>query len=68
MIDLSTVIKGVSKAKDDANAACEKIIGVCHEVDFVAQDFCVTILGDEPEHRRALVGCLIEFERKNSKH
>ena len=66
MSDLRTAIKDVSKAKDDANAPCEKIIGVCHEVDFVAADLCVIILGDEQEQRRAFVDYLTEFERKST--
>ncbi|MGB8340248.1 MAG: ferritin-like domain-containing protein [Chthoniobacterales bacterium] len=66
--DLITVIKGVIKAEDGAIAQYEKIIGLCDQVDFVTQDLCVKILGDEQEHRRAFVGYLTEFERKSDKH
>jgi bacterioferritin len=65
--DLITVIKGVIKAEDSAIAQYEKIIGLCDQVDFVTQDLCVTVLGDEQEHRRAFVGYLTEFERKGGK-
>lgn len=62
--DLITVIKGVIKAEDGAIAQYEKIIDLSDKVDPVTQDLCVTILGDEQEHRRAFVGYLTEFERK----
>ena len=62
--DLITVIKGVIKAEDNAIAQYEKIIDLSDKVDPVTQDLCVTILGDEQEHRRAFVGYLTEFERK----
>jgi len=67
MNDLVTVTKGVIKAEDGAIAQCEKIIRLCDEVDFVTQDLCVTVLGDEQEHRRAFVGYLTEFERKSGR-
>ena len=62
--DLITVIKGVIQAEDGAVTQYEKIIKLCDQVDFVTQDLCVTILGDEQEHRRSFVGYLTEFERK----
>jgi bacterioferritin len=65
--DLVTVIKGVIKAEDGAITQYEKIIGLCDQVDFVTQDLCITLLGDEQEHRRAFVGYLTEFERKAGK-
>jgi len=63
--DLVTVIKGVIKAEDGAITQYEKIIGLCDQVDFVTQDLCITLLGDEQEHRRAFVGYLTEFERNS---
>ena len=65
--DLITVIKGVIKAEDGAIAQYEKIIRLCDQVDFVTQDLCITLLGDEQEHRRAFVGYLTEFEREGGK-
>ena len=62
--DLIFVIRGVIKAEDGAIAPYEKIIDLCDKVDPVTQDLAATILGDEQEHRRAFVGYLTEFERK----
>jgi bacterioferritin len=64
--DLTTVIKGVIAAEDSAIEGYEKIIELCDKVDPVTQDLAVTLLGDEQEHRRAFVGYLTEFERKQS--
>ncbi|MDQ3118204.1 MAG: rubrerythrin, partial [Verrucomicrobiota bacterium] len=64
--DLTTVIKGVIAAEDSAIEGYEKIIELCDKMDPVTQDLAVTLLGDEQEHRRAFVGYLTEFERKNS--
>jgi len=64
--DLTTVIKGVIAAEDSAIEGYEKILELCDKVDPVTQDLAVTLLGDEQEHRRAFVGYLTEFERKNS--
>lgn len=63
--DLISVIKGVIAAEDSAIAGYESIIELCDKVDPVTQDLAVTLLGDEQEHRRAFVGYLTEFERKN---
>jgi bacterioferritin len=61
--DLIAVIKGVIEAEEGAIAQYEKIIRLCDQIDFVAQDLAIGILGDEQEHRRAFVGYLTEFER-----
>ncbi len=63
--DLITVIKGVIEAEDSAIAQYEKIIKLCDQIDPVTQDLAVKILGDEQEHRRAFVGYLTEFEKRN---
>ncbi|MBA2270569.1 MAG: rubrerythrin [Chthoniobacterales bacterium] len=64
--DLITVIKGVIAAEDSAIEGYERIIKLCDQIDPVTQDLAVTLLGDEQEHRRAFVGYLTEFERKQS--
>ncbi len=64
--DLITVIKGVITAEDSAIASYERIIRLCDSIDFVTEDLAITLLGDEQEHRRAFVGYLTEFERKNT--
>jgi bacterioferritin len=64
--DLISVIKGVIAAEDSAIEGYERIIKLSDEVDPVTQDLAVTLLGDEQEHRRAFIGYLTEFERKNS--
>ncbi len=64
--DLISVIKGVIAAEDGAIAQYDKIIKMCDQVDFVTQDTIVGLLGEEQEHRRAFVGYLTEFERKNA--
>ncbi|HYG77719.1 MAG TPA: ferritin-like domain-containing protein [Planctomycetota bacterium] len=61
--DLVSVINGVIEAEE---AACEhyrKLIDICDGVDFVTQELCIELLGDEEEHRREFQGYLKEFER-----
>lgn len=61
--DLVTVIRGVIEAE---NAACDqymKIIKLCEGADYVTQDMCITLLGDEEEHRREFRGFLTEYEK-----
>lgn len=61
--DVVAVIKGVIEAENGACSQYEKIIKLCNEVDYVTQDLCVTLLGDEQEHRREFVGFLKEYEK-----
>lgn len=61
--DLVTVIRGVIEAEEGAIAQYEKIIHICEGVDYVTQELCIQILGDEEEHRRLFKGFLMEYEK-----
>ncbi len=60
--DVVAVIKGVIEAEEAACKQYSKIIKLCDGVDYVTQDMCVTILGDEESHRREFRGFLMEYE------
>jgi bacterioferritin len=60
--DVVSVIKGVIEAEEAACKQYSKIIKLCDGVDYVTQDMCVTILGDEESHRREFRGFLMEYE------
>ncbi len=64
--DVVSVIKGVIDAEDAACRQYTKIIKLCDGVDYVTQDLCITILGDEENHRREFRGFLMEYERSGS--
>ena len=61
--DVISVIKGVIEAEDKACAQYNKIIKLCDGIDYVTQDLCVTLLGDEEQHRREFRGFLMEYEK-----
>ncbi len=61
--DVINVIKGVIEAEDKACAQYNKIIKLCDGIDYVTQDLCVTLLGDEEQHRREFRGFLMEYEK-----
>jgi bacterioferritin len=61
--DVISVIKGVIQAEDAACAQYSKIIQLCDGVDYVTQDLCITLLGDEEQHRREFRGFLMEYEK-----
>ena len=61
--DVVSVIKGVIEAENGACSQYDKIIALCNEFDYVTQDLCVTLLGDEQEHRREFIGFLKEYEK-----
>lgn len=61
--DVISVIKGVIEAEDKACAQYNKIIKLCDGFDYVTQDLCVTLLGDEEQHRREFRGFLMEYEK-----
>jgi bacterioferritin len=63
--DVVSVIKGVLEAEESAIQHYKRIIGLCEGKDYVTQDLCVTLLGDEEEHRREFAGFLVEYERKS---
>jgi bacterioferritin len=62
--DVVSVIKGVIEAEEAACKQYSKIIKLCDGVDYVTQDMCVTILGDEESHRREFRGFLMEYEKE----
>lgn len=62
--DLVAVIKGVIDAEQEAIAQYNKIIKLCEGKDYVTQDLCITLLGDEEEHLREFIGFLSEYEGK----
>ncbi len=61
--DVISVIKGVIDAENNACAQYTKIIKLCDGVDYVTQDLCITLLGDEEQHRREFRGFLMEYEK-----
>jgi bacterioferritin len=61
--DIVAVIKGVIDAEEGAIAQYLKLIGLCDGVDYVTQDLCITIMGDEEEHRRQFKGYLTEYQK-----
>jgi len=61
--DVVAVIKGVIDAENNACEQYTKIIKLCDGFDYVTQDMCITILGDEQQHRREFRGFLMEYEK-----
>lgn len=61
--DVVSVIKGVIEAEEGAIKQYTKIIKLAEGVDYVTQDMCIEILGDEEEHRREFVGFLKEYTK-----
>lgn len=59
--DVAGVVRGVIEAEEAAIAQYGRIIKLCEGVDYVTQDLCVTLLGDEEEHRRVFQGYLKEY-------
>jgi len=63
LIDVKSVIVGVIEAEDTAVKHYQKIIEACEGIDPVTQDLCITLKGDEEEHRREFKGFLWEAEQ-----
>ncbi len=61
--DVLTVIKGVIEAEDGACRQYTKLIKLCDGEDYVTQDLCITLLGDEEEHRREFRGFMKEYAK-----
>jgi len=61
--DVLSVIKGVIDAEESAINQYKKIITLCEGNDYVTQDLCIKLLGDEEEHRREFLGFLTEYNR-----
>ncbi|MCC5828784.1 MAG: ferritin-like domain-containing protein [Phycisphaeraceae bacterium] len=63
--DVVSVIKGVIEAEEGAIAQYHKLIRLCGDDDPVTQDLCITLMGDEEEHRRMFKGFLREVEQSH---
>ncbi len=61
-LDVKSVIQGVIAAEEGAIDQYQKIIEACEGADPVTQDLCITLKGDEEEHRRMFKGFLAEAE------
>lgn len=61
--DVISVIKGVIEGENNAVAQYEKLIKLCDGVDYVTQDLCITIMGEEEIHRRDFQGFLKEYTK-----
>ena len=61
--DVVSVIEGVIDAEDGAIKQYNKIIKLCEGVDYVTQDLCITLLGQEESHRIEFVGYLKEYKK-----
>lgn len=61
-LDVLSVIRGVIDAEQGAIDHYQKIIDACDGVDPVTEDLCITLKGDEEEHRREFQGYLREAE------
>ena len=62
-LDVVAVVRGVIAAEEAAITHYQAVIDACDGVDPVTQDLCVTLKGDEEEHRRLFAGFLAEIER-----
>ncbi len=60
--DVVSVIKGVIEAEDGAIEQYNKLIRLCEGNDYVTQDMCITLLGQEESHRIEFVGFLKEYQ------
>ena len=62
-IDVLSVIKGVIDAEDGAIDHYQLLIEATgDDIDPVTQDLCISLKGDEEEHRREFLGFLREYE------
>ena len=61
--DVLTVIKGVIDAEQSAIDHYKYMIKLTDGEDYVTQDICVTLLGDEEAHLREFKGFLKAIER-----
>ena len=55
------VIKGVIDAENSAVAQYNKLIQLCDGKDYVTQDLCIRLLGDEESHLSIYEGYLKEY-------
>ncbi len=59
--DVSSVIKGVITAEEQAIEGYNALIKVCEGVDYVTQDLAVRLLADEESHKSLFEGFLKEY-------
>lgn len=62
--DVKAVIRGVIDAENAAIRQYDDTIRLCEGVDYVSQELCIRLLGEEESHRREFQGFLKEYERK----
>lgn len=60
--DIVSVIKGVIAAEEGAIAQYMKLIKLCDGEDYVTQDLCIQLMGDEEAHLIEFRGFLKEYE------
>lgn len=60
--DVTSVIKGVITAEEQAIEGYNKLIKDCDGTDFVTQDLAVRLLADEESHRSIFEGYLKEYQ------
>lgn len=63
MTDVVAVIKGVIEAEEGAIDQYQKIIEMTDGVDYVTQDLCIQLLGEEEKHRREFKSFLTEYQK-----
>jgi bacterioferritin len=61
--DVQSVIEGVIEAENGAIEQYKKIIKLCDGVDYVTQDLCIQLLGNEESHRIEFQGFLKEYKK-----
>ena len=61
--DVLFVVEAVIEAEEAACAQYKKIIKATEGEDYVTQDMCVTLLGDEEEHLILFKGFLKEYKK-----
>lgn len=62
-LDVVAVIKGVIDAEQGAIDHYQSIIDATGDADPVTEDLCITLKGDEEEHKRLFKGFLAEAEQ-----
>lgn len=60
--DVVAVIRGVLDAEASAITQYQKIVELCDGADYVTQDMCIGIMGEEQEHHREFLEFLAEYE------
>ena len=60
--DVVSIIKGVIDAEEKAIEQYNKIIKMCDGVDYVTQDTCIELLGQEESHKIEFEGFLKEYQ------